>query len=67
MLSASSSKHSEVILEFKELYEVSGGNLVDGLPPAPSNSGDVTGLVGPKNLGGPFADFGSVENYVCKI
>ena len=66
MLSASSSKHSEVILEFKELYEVSGGNLVDGLPPAPS-SGAVTGLVGPKNLSGSFVFFWVVENYVCKI
>ena len=40
---------------------------VDGLPPAPSNSGAVTGLVGPKNLDGSFVLFLVVENYVCKI
>ena len=38
----------------KELYEFLAVTKVDGLPPAPS-------------LGGPFGDFGSVENYVCKI
>ena len=51
----------------KELYEFLAVTKVDGLPPAPSNSGAVTGLVGPKNLGGSFGDFGSAENYVCKI
>ena len=66
LISASRLKHSKVVLDIIELYEVPGGNLVDGLPPAPS-SGAVTGLVGPKNLDGLFADFGSVENYVCKI
>ena len=61
MLLTLSSEHSELVLDFRELYEVPGGSQVDGLPPAPS-SGAVTGLVGPKNLGGSFADFGSVEN-----
>ena len=51
----------------KELYEFLAVTKVDGLPPAPSNFGAVTGLVGPKNLDGLFGDFGSVENYVCKI
>ena len=32
-----------------------------------SKFGRSTGLVGPKNLGGPFDDIWSVENYVCKI
>ena len=50
----------------KELYEFLAVTKVDGLPPAPS-SGAVTGLVGPKNLDGSFADFWVVENYVCKI
>ena len=50
----------------RKLYEFLAVTKVDGLPPAPS-SGAVTGLVGPKNLGGSFDDFGSVENYVCKI
>ena len=50
----------------KELYEFLAVTKVDGLPPAPS-SGDVTGLVGPKNLDGLFGDFWVVENYVCKI
>ena len=36
MLSASGLKHSKVVLDIIELYEVPGGNLVDGLPPAPS-------------------------------
>ena len=35
----------------KELYEFLAVTQVDGLPPAPS-SGDVTGLVRPKNLDG---------------
>ena len=50
----------------RKLYEFLAVTKVDGLPPAPS-SGAVTGLVGPKNLDGSFGDFGSVENYVCKI
>ena len=49
-----------------KLYEVLAVTKVDGLPPAPS-SGAVTGLVGPKNLDGRIYDFGSVENYVCKM
>ena len=36
MLSALSLESSELILDLTELYEVPGGNLVDGLPPAPS-------------------------------
>ena len=55
-----------ISVDGKKLYEFLAVTKVDGLPPAPS-SGDVTGLVGPKNLGGSFGDFGSVENYVCKI
>ena len=43
-----SSEHSELVLDFKELYEVPGDNQDDGLPPAPG-SGAVTGLVGPKS------------------
>ena len=50
----------------KELYEFLAVTKVDGLPPAPS-SGAVTGLVGPKNLDGPFVFFWVVENYVCKM
>ena len=50
----------------RKLYEFLAVTKVDGLPPAPS-SGAVTGLVGPKNLDGSFADIWSVENYVCKI
>ena len=42
----------------RKLYEFLAVTKVDGLPPAP---------IGPKNLGGLFGDFGSVENYVCKI
>ena len=56
-----------ISVDGKKLYEFLAVTKVDGLPPAPSNSGDVTGLVGPKNLGGSFADFWVVENYVCKI
>ena len=52
--------------EGKKLYEFLAVTKVDGLPPAPS-SGDVSGLVGPKNLDGSFGDFWVVENYVCKI
>ena len=37
LLSASRLKHSKVVLDIIELYEVPGGNLVDGLPPAPSS------------------------------
>ena len=51
----------------RKLYEFLAVTKVDGLPPAPSNSGAVSGLVGPKNLDGSFATNGSVENYVCKI
>ena len=51
----------------RKLYEFLAVTKVDGLPPAPSNFVDVTGLVGLKNLGGLFDDFGLVENYVCKI
>ena len=47
----------------KELYEFLAVTKVDGLPPAPS----ITGLVGPKHLGGSFATNGSVENYVLEI
>ena len=51
----------------KELYEFLAVTKVDGLPPAPSNFADVSGLVGPKNLDGSFDDIWVVENYVCKI
>ena len=50
----------------RKLYEFLAVTKVDGLPPAPSFV-DGSGLVGPKNLGGSFGDFGSVEIYVCKI
>ena len=51
----------------KELYEFLAVTKVDGLPPAPSNFVDVTGLVGPQNIDGSFVLFWVVENYVCKI
>ena len=53
-------------IDGKKLYEFLAVTKVDGLPPAPS-SGAVTGLVGPKNLGGSFVVFWVVENYFCKI
>ena len=39
MLLTLSSEHSELVLDFRELYEVPSGSQVDGLPPAPLEFG----------------------------